>query len=142
MVQTTLLRRLPYLLLPMIWLGGQPHRAASVELAVNGERRVQFSESWFDQTCFGQLTEAMARRRCQELLHDRIRLADVIVGLSKDQRLKLQLAGSADIHRFFVTYAAFKRQFEFGDLPASQWRKEPVWFVNKQSPMSRKSLTD
>ncbi len=89
----------------------------------SGGRKVQFSESWFDRTCFGQLTAAMTRRRCQELLDKRIELADETIGLTDDQRSDLLTAGQIDIHRYFVRYEAMKRQFHFGDVTPKEWQE-------------------
>jgi hypothetical protein len=91
-------------------------------IARSGGRKVQFSESWFDRTCFGQLTAAMARRRCQELLNKRIEIADETIDLQEELRSKLQTAGQIDIHRFFVQYALLKTQFEFGDVSPKEWQ--------------------
>lgn len=122
------------LVLAMMMIVVDQYRVDGADLVTGGGLRVQFSERWFDQNCFGQLTEAMARRRCQELLDKRIQLADETVGLKADQRLKLQLAGKTDIHRFFVTYATLKRQFEFGDVTLTQWRDRTQNVYRKSDP--------
>jgi hypothetical protein len=112
------------------WVTVDTHRAGGV-LAVR-DSRVQFSEAWFDRTCFGQLTAAMARRRCNELLDKRIELADELVGLDEKQQLKLLTAGKADIHRFFTTYGDLKRQFEFGVIGSKEWQQR-VKVVHSQT---------
>lgn len=82
---------------------------------------VQFSERWFDATCLGQLTEAMARRQCRETLDLRIHLATQSAALDPVQVSKLQAAGRADIHRFFAAYQSLKRRFSFGPIPVGEW---------------------
>lgn len=94
--------------------------------------RVQFSESWFDRTCFGQLTAAMTRRRCMELLQKRVELADETIELDDKQKKKLLVAGQIDIHRYFSTYDQLKRSFEFGVISSKEWQ-ERVKIVHLQS---------
>lgn len=89
----------------------------------NGVATFQFSERWFEQSCFGQLTEAMARRSCQELLVKRIELANESVNLSDDQSQKLMMAGQTDIHRYFAEFDTLKRDFTFRNVTADEWEK-------------------
>jgi len=48
----------------------------------------------------------------------------------------LKLAGKTDIHRFFVTYAELKRQFQFGDVTPAQWRSGIKMVYRKSEPYS------
>jgi hypothetical protein len=104
---------------------------------LDGDRvsMVQFSEAWFDRNCFGQLTAAMAERRCHELLKNRIELADETVPLSDELRLKLQTAGQIDIHRFMAGYAALKSQFQFGDIEVADWQVRIQQVNEKSQPL-------
>ncbi len=106
-----------------VLLAAVPTGVALGQAKINRTSTFQFSERWFEQSCFGQLTEAMARRSCQELLAKRIELANESVSLTDDQQQKLLIAGQIDIQRFFADFDSLKREFEFRNVTAAQWEE-------------------
>lgn len=81
---------------------------------------VRVSETSFDKGNFGQLTVIAARKKAEDSLQAYLTLIEKAGGLTKAQRIKLDLAGQIDIHRFFSDYASAKRAMMFGSVPRSE----------------------
>lgn len=108
-------------------------QSAAAEFIVAQNDLIQFTEQAFIQNVFGnQRSFAAARKQSDEALQVQIDFVENAVTLSKDQRDKLELAGHADISRFFNEYEKVKRGMTFGGIPRDEWQQ--VW--QRTQPLS------
>lgn len=108
-------------------------RTLAFDIVMADENLIQFSEQAFTQNVFGnQRTYDKAVQHCEQALQVRIDFVVNATQASDDQRRKLYLAGSGDIHRFFTEYERVKRGMRFGRIPRDEWNA--VW--QKTRPLS------
>ena len=106
---------------------------AAAELVVMQNDLIQFTEQSFIQNVFGKhRTYTAAREHSEKTLQVQIEYIENAVTLSDKQRGKLELAGQADIHRFFTDYETVKRGMTFGGIPRDEWQE--VW--QRTQPLS------
>ena len=99
---------------------------AAIDVLVMQNDLIQFTEQAFIQNVFGNhRTLSAAQEHTEKSLQIEIDFIASAVELSDDQRSKLELAGRADIHRFFTDYETVKRGMTFGGIPRDQWQQ--VW---------------
>jgi hypothetical protein len=90
----------------------------------------------FNQTVFGaQGTErdGSARQQLEQILHGRILAVDIMIGLTADQKRKLELAGSGDIKRLFDRIGELRTEFQHTDDQAA--RKFPAGIAQKANEL-------
>jgi len=106
---------------------------AAIDVVMMQNDLIQFTEQSFIQNVFGNhRTYTAAREHSEKALQVQIEFIENAVPLSGEQRGKLELAGHADIHRFFTDYEAVKRGMKFGGIPRDEWQE--VW--QRTQPLS------
>lgn len=108
-------------------------RTQAFEFVIAANDLIQFTEQSFMQNVFGnQRTYTAAKKNSEEALQVQIDFVESAVTLSDEQRAKLELAGRADMQRFFNQYEKVKRGMTFGGIPRDEWQQ--VW--QRTQPLS------
>lgn len=116
------------LLLCVAGLVMSPCAAALEVLAVAQVDMFQMSEETFDSWVFSNANfnnAAEARKQIEAVCQNQVDIIEQVIGLTPEQRAKLELAGQCDVQRFFDDLAAAKRKAPMGMMPND--RINEIW---------------